>query len=180
MRVTVACVLLATSAATVVLAVAASTAVGAAAALAVLAGVVAARMTYSEVLQTRRAAAQDRATQARAFGAVVRTMRVETATATSVLGAGLLDRDRRIVELASAIRFADKRALAAEARAAREARRADDAQRRLSGLLDQVLTQQVAETKSSDATDTLPSVVDLLAWEARSGEAKAESGRRQA
>lgn len=179
-RVTVAGVLLAISAALVIAAVAASTAVDGAAIVSVVCGALAARMVHTEVIQTRRDASRGRAAQARDFVAIVARLRTEHSASTDALASRLAQRDSTIDELNGTIRLAEKRIDVAEAHGRREAQRADDAQARLTQLLDQVLAQQVAGVLDEQAGDDLPTVIDLFAWEDRAAASVADPARRHA
>ncbi len=163
------------------LVVGAAVVVGLAAVGSVLLGVAAARILYAEVVQTRHRAARDRADQARAFGTALTAAYVEHTEFRTTLTSRLAARDRAIAELAATVRLVDSRADEAAAlavretlRAEREQQRADDAQGRLSALLDEVLAYQVPPLRpdepaeGEDDADALSTVVDLLAWEERS------------
>ncbi len=179
MRVTVAAGLLATSALTVVASVVAGVWVGAAALFAVLGGTAAARIVYNEVVQTRRDAARDRVEQARSFGTEMTRARRDQRVFSAAMTARLASRDRTISELHGTIRLAERRADEAETSSAREARRADDVQTRLTALLDEVLAQPPVLAMEAEATE-LPAIVDLLAWEERVTLAAAETQQRTA
>lgn len=189
-RLTVASSLLLLSAVIVAVAVAASSWGGAAAVLSVIAGVVAVRMVYAEVVSTRRHAAIDRAAQARAFGADLARKRREHTAFTQAMTAKVEGQQRTIASLEGTIRLADKRADEAETRVRREARRANEAQARLSSLLDEVLmhrTLPVADANVTSAEEDelfdqtdLPTIINLLAWEDHANAAVVEDLRRQA
>ena len=167
-RLVVASGLLAAAASIVVPTVITGTGVAVAAIAALLAGVVACRIVYTEVVQTRASAARDRAEQARAFEATISRNLAEHAEFTALVSNRLLDRDRTILELTGTVRLAERRADDAEARVLREARRANETQQRLSILLDEVAAHQAALEAEAAATAELadlPTIVDLLAWE---------------
>jgi hypothetical protein len=166
-RVTLATGMVAFAALAVVVAVATATWVEGAAVLAVLLGAVAVRVVYSEVTQTRRETARERAAQARSFTDHMSTTLADHAVFTSRMSARLAERDTTITELRGTVRLAEARADEAEQRVRREARRANDAQERLASLLVEVMTQRGAA--SDDDLDAelaeLPTVVDLLSWD---------------
>jgi hypothetical protein len=188
-RVSVSALLVAVAAMAVAVAVASSTAVAASAVLAVVAGAVAARILYSEVLQTRRNASRSRADQALAFSMALARLRAEHAGEVAGWHLSVLERDRSISALVSRLRAAGERAETASSRAEREMRRADDAQRRLTEVLDAVLARPdggrpVGDEEEDDSLlaerRELPTVVDLLAWEERASGSRADRARRHA
>lgn len=186
-----------------VISVVVSTAVSTAAVISMLAGAAAARMTYAEVVQSRRESSRARAAQARAFGAALGETYAEHAAFTATLAAQLDARSREMTERDDMVRIANRRADKAHARADgaqaradeaqarvdresdradRESVRADEAQGRLSGLLDEVLRPQVTPLRTAQITkpDDLPAVVDLLAWEERVNASVSRVPRQQA
>jgi hypothetical protein len=166
----VASCLLAGAAAVVVPTVLAGRGVAIAAVSALLAGIVASRIVYAEVVQTRALASRDRAEQARAFEAAITRNLSEHAEFTTLMTGRLRQRDGTIRELQGTLRLAERRADDAESRVRREARRANEAQHRLSVLLDEVAAHQAAIQADAAATEELselPTIVDLLAWEER-------------
>ena len=188
-RVTVSALLVAVAAIAVAVAVAFSTAVAASAGFAVVAGAIAARILYSEVLQTRRNASRSRADQALAFSTVLARLRAEHAGEVAGWHRSVLERDRSISALVTRLRAADERAGTASSRAERETRRADDAQRRLTEVLDAVLARPDGGTPVGDEDEgdsllaerrELPTVVDMLAWEERASGSRADRARRHA
>lgn len=165
--------LLALAAVVVIAAIVTSTWVSAAAVLSLLAGATSSRIIYTEVTQTRRETAHERAELAREFGSAMTKSHDEHMAFTKAMSKKLSARDKTIVELNGTIRLAEKRADEAEVRVKREAKRANEAQERLSVLLDEVLVQQseaLAGVGVPEAAD-LPTIVDLLAWEDRASEA---------
>jgi hypothetical protein len=157
-----------------------------AAVAAAAAGVVAVRIMYSEVVATRRMSARERALQARSFGATMAKSQTEQAAFTKFATTKISQRERTIRELNGTVRLAEVRADEAEARVRREARRANDAQTRLSELLDEVLSHQAAVDAAAipgdellDSND-LPTIVDLLAWEDRLNESMVDELRKEA
>lgn len=195
-RVGVAAALVALTVAVVVAALLTSRGVGIAAAMSAVLGAVALRMAYAEVVETRRRSARDRAEQARAFGASLAVTHADhrafTAHVTERLAADstlIGVRDRTIAELTGTLRLADRRAdeaigraRAAEQRVEVEAARGDLAEARLSELLDEVLAPPSlsAMAEADDDADSMPTVVDLLAWEDRIPESRVEGSRREA
>lgn len=167
-RLTVATGLLAAACLVVVPSVITGTGTAVAAVLGLVAGILACRIVYSEVVQTRAQAARDRAEQARAFEATITRNLEEHADFTALVSRRVEERDRTITELHGTIRLAERRADDAELRVLRESRRANDAQRRLSVLLDEVAAHQAAleaEAAATEQLSDLPTIVDLLAWE---------------
>jgi hypothetical protein len=167
-RLTLASGLLAAAGLIVVPAVVTGTGASVAAVVALLAGAISCRIVYTEVVQTRAQAARDRAEQARAFEATLTKNLAEHADFTALMSRRVQERDRAITELHGTIRLAERRADDAETRVLRESRRANDAQRRLAVLLDEVAAHQAALEAEGAATEQLsdlPTIVDLLAWE---------------
>jgi hypothetical protein len=185
-RVSVAGTLVCLGAGAVLAALALSAAAGAAAMLAALTGLVGVRIMHTEVVQNRRYTSRSRADQALAFRHALAGLRSEHARAVSEMTVVLMERDRSIRDLSSRLRVAEDRATTADSRADRESRRADAAQTRLSEVLDAVLAQHVSMTEPDESIDlsddrrTLPTVVDLLAWEERSTASRTELPRRHA
>jgi hypothetical protein len=196
-RTTVAVALLIAAAVLVAVAVAVGSSVGTviAAVGSVLLGAIAVRVMYAEVVQTRLESARGRAAQARAFGAALAETAARHSADRARLTSRLVSSDAAIIELSGSIRVADARVGAAESLAAaqtalahRERERADDAQGRLTALLDEVLAYQVPlepveADESPEATqsysDDLPTVVDLIAWEERTSAATASGDVRK-
>lgn len=181
-RVSVAVGLLALAAVVVVAAAFSSAWLPAAAVVSVVAGATSSRMIWTEVTQTRRDGATERAEMARDFGATMTKVHAEHVAFTTEMTSRLVARDQTIVELGSTIRLAERRADEAEARLKHEAKRANDAQERLSVLLDELLSSQadaLSEVGVPEAAE-LPTIVDLLAWEDRTSEALLGDLRRQA
>nr|MBA2443743.1 hypothetical protein [Nocardioidaceae bacterium] len=112
--------------------------------------------------------------QARAFGRELASRQREHSALTQTMTARVQAQQRTIIGLEGTVRLADKRADEAETRTRREARRANEAQERLSSLIDEVLMRQTtsvdaagrpAEEDQLFHSSDLPTVVDLLAWE---------------
>jgi hypothetical protein len=176
-RVVVAATLLVLAAVTVVGALLASSGVGVAAVLALFLGAVAARIIWAEAVRSRRDHAIERARMARDFGAAMTTTFDEHREFTAAMADRLADRERTIlardltiVRLKGTLQRVEKRAVDAEARVTREAKRANQAQERLSVLLSEVLTNGTGVAEDWDSAGipeaaALPSIDDLLAWE---------------
>jgi hypothetical protein len=189
-RVTVSALLVAVAAIAVTVAVTFSAAVAPSALFAAAAGAAAARILYTEVLQTRRNASRSRADQALAFSTVLARLRAEHAGEVAAWRRTVLERDRSIGGLVARLRAADERADTATSRADREMRRADGAQRRLTEVLDAVLARPdgssspVGDEDEDDSflaeTRALPTVVDMLAWDERTSGSRADRARRHA
>jgi hypothetical protein len=170
----------------VALAVAMDTAVVVAAVAAAVVSLVVVRIMYSEVAATRRLSARERGAQAQSFGAAMASAQAEHIAFTKFVTRKINQKERTIRELNATVRLAEVRADEAEARVKRESRRANDAQARLSELLDEVLSHQAAVEAARipgdellDSTD-LPTIVDLLAWEDRLNESMVEELRKEA
>lgn len=180
-RLTVASSLVILAAGLVALAIATSTWIDAAAGSAVVLAAAATRIGSAEVTATRRIAANDRAAQARTFGAAWAERQREHSSFTAAIAVLVQDQQRTLVGLEGTLRLADRRADEAESRVQREARRATDAEQRLSSLLDELLIghsgasnsgqdeQQAAVAPELTLVDSSesPTVIDLLAWENR-------------
>jgi hypothetical protein len=175
-RVTVAISLLAAATALVVLAVPTQSPLwlSVAAVASLLAGWAAARIVYTELVQSRRDAAADRAAQALAYRSMFAERASEHADFTTSMTDRLVRRDRDVAELEAAVVAAEQRAIEAETRVQREARRGDQAEEKLHELVALVeeLEVQMAEREEqlagSDASNLaveLDAVSALLAWE---------------
>jgi hypothetical protein len=181
-RVIVATLLVVVAAGGVVAAVVAGSAVSVAAVVAAVVGMVAVRIMHAEVIQTRRRSSADRSAQAKSFGAALVAKQAEHTAFTLSMTSRLAEKDQTIRELDGTVRLADRRADIAEERVRRESKRANEAQARLSDLLDDVLAAREEIDESGEtALQDLPTIVDLLAWEDRVGEAtEVEELRKQA
>jgi hypothetical protein len=188
-RVTVAVVLLGagTVAVAVALALATVPALSVASVLALVCGWAAARIIWTELAQTRRAHARDRAAQARAFRELFVERSSEHAAFASAMTDRLVERDREVRELEGTLRLSERRATDAEDRVRREARRTNEAQQRVAEL-ETALAIRTAEEADELASwspteawadlDDMDTVVDLLAWEDR-GSTGAQHGHRR-
>ena len=141
---------------------------------ALLCGATAARIIYTELVQSRVEAAADRAAQAQAYKTMFSERAAEHAEFTTAMTERLANRDRSIFELENTIVLAEARAIDAETRVKREARRANDAQELVAQLQEQLeirKAEQADELATWDGWDgavfdqEAETVVDLLAWE---------------
>ncbi len=189
-RVSVAVLLLVAAAAVVVFAVSTSTYTGAAAVVSLLLGVTAARLVYTEVTHTRRAAARERAALARDFGDAMTKTNTEHAAFTATMTQRIARRDSAIIELSGSIHLAEQRAAVAENEAQLEGKRAAEAEERLSAMFEELLVDESENPFFADdaalagvgipEAAELPTIVDLLAWEDRAHEVLLEGRRQQA
>jgi|SRR5689334_6178489 len=146
--------------------------------VALASGWAAARIVYTELAQSRREAAADRAAQAQAYRSMFSERASEHAEFTTAMTDRIVRRDAEIAELETTVVAAEKRAIEAEARVQREARRANDAQEKVVELTERVQELEIRKAEEDDELATwhseldvpLPvvdSVVDLMAWEER-------------
>jgi vacuolar-type H+-ATPase subunit I/STV1 len=140
--------------------------------LALLCGATASRIIYSELLQSRRDAAADRAEQAQAYKSMFTERAQEHAEFTTAITERLAGREHDIEELEGSLVKAEKRAIEAEARVLRESRRANQAQDTIAELREAIEIRKAEEADQLASWDaalhlegTLDTVVDLLAWE---------------
>jgi Skp family chaperone for outer membrane proteins len=182
-RVTVATALLGLAALVVVLALPTQSPVllSISSVFALLCGAAASRIVYSELLQSRREAAADRAAQAQAYKSMFSERAAEHAEFTTAMTERLAGRDREVRELESTIVLAEQRAIEAEARVLRESRRANQAQERVVELQQALEIRKAQESDELAAWDgDLETVVDLLAWEDKvSAGAKGDDGEQR-
>jgi hypothetical protein len=168
-RVTVASALIALATVAVALALPTQspTWLSAASVLALVCGALASRIVYSELVQSRRDAAADRAAQAQAYKTMFTERAAEHAEFTTMMTDRVAGMDREINTLEATIVLAEKRAIEAETRVQRESRRANEAQEKLSELQQALeIRLAAADADSIAAWDgDLDTVVDLLAWE---------------
>lgn len=155
---------------------------------ALVCGALASRIVYTELLQSRQEAAADRAAQAQAYKTMFHERAAEHAEFTTAMTDRLAANDRSLKKLESTIVLAEARAIEAETRVKREARRANEAQE----LVDQL--QEQLEIRKAEQADELASwegwdgamdaetVVDLLAWEEKvqAGSSEDRSDRKHA
>lgn len=174
-RVTAAVSLLALGTATVVVALSLATvaALSIASVFSLVCGWAAARIVHSELVESRRVHARDRAAQAQSFRVLFTERSEEHASFAAAMGDRLTAREREVRELESTLRLSECRATVAEERVRREARRANEAQERVSEL-EVALAIRTAEEADELASwvpsgyDDADTVVDLLRWEDRS------------
>jgi len=193
-RVTLAVALLAAAAAVVVLALPSQSPVwlSVSSVVALLCGFVACRIVHTELRQSRRDNATDRAAQADAYRTMFSERASEHAEFTTAMTERLAMRDRSIRELEGTLLLAEKRAVDAEQRVKRESRRANEAAEQIAEL------QQALEIRRAEEADELATwegldldgafgtdgdtVADLLAWEDRANaslEGAAPAGQRR-
>ncbi|MGI8992785.1 MAG: hypothetical protein ACR2FP_00655 [Nocardioidaceae bacterium] len=176
-RIVVAVGLIAATGVIVVVLVLTDVAVGVAAVGAVVAGGVSLRLIYTEVTHARRLAARERAEQSREFGAALTKVYREHRAFSEVMSSRLAQhnrtvqhRDATITRLRGTLRLAERQLGELDECAQRESGRAQEAEERLSALLDEVLTQpplRAVQRAVEDDASGLPTVVDLVAWEER-------------
>jgi hypothetical protein len=147
-----------------------------AAVAALSAGVVAVRLVLGELIRSRRDAAEERASQARAYQRLD-SVRVDEHAEFSAMMTSRMDEAKDTVgELRGTLRLAERRAELAEQRARHESRRRGELQNRI----DELRSEGTPSTDGEgDATSTetagatpywdpdVPTVVDLLSWEDR-------------
>jgi hypothetical protein len=156
--------------------------------LALLCGWAAARIVHTEVVQSRRVHARERAAQAQAFRSLFATRSTEHAQFAAAMADRVTARERELRELEGTLRLSERRATAAEERVRREARRVVEAQERVAELEESlaIRTAEEADELASWEMDReqhrdVDTVVDLLAWEERgSRTADGTSQRRHA
>lgn len=153
-------------------------ATSAAAVVALLCGAVSTRIVFSELAQSRRESARERAIQAHAYQQMFAERVVQEQEFAATMTERIIRRDEEIGRLLATSRVAGRRAELAEETAEREARRNVE----LQGLLDAAV-RELNESEESLATwdGSVPVVVDLLAWEERAASAgteRPESRRR--
>lgn len=176
MRVTVAVALLAVATVVVLLALPTQSPawLSVSSVFALLCGFASARIVYTELLQSRRENAADRAAQAQAYRSMFTERAAEHAEFTSAMTERLANRERSITELEGTIVLAEKRAMEAETRVQRESRRANDAMELVAQLQDQLeirkaeQADELASWEGWDGVMDAETVVDLLAWEEKS------------
>lgn len=193
-RVTVAVLLLSLATLAVVVALPTQSAVwlSVAAVLSLACGWAAARIVYTELAQSRREAAADRAAQAQAYRTMFSERASEHAEFTSAMTERLVRRDKEIVDLENAVVAAQQRAMEAETRVQRESRRANDAQEQVAALQEEVAQLQIRKAEEADELASwdaallaqvqpgVEAVVDLMAWEEKvSAGAQGGEGEQQ-
>ncbi|HSE07189.1 MAG TPA: hypothetical protein VLB29_00875 [Nocardioidaceae bacterium] len=138
---------------------------------ALLCGATSSRIVYTELLQSRQEAAADRAAQAQAYRKMFSDRAAEHADFVVMMTERVASRDKSIQELESTIVLAEARAIEAETRVKREARRANEAQELVAKLQAQLeirkaeKSDELATWEGWDESMDVETVVDLLAWE---------------
>ena len=184
-RVTVAVALLSLATLAVILALPTGSVVwmGVASVLSLVCGWASARIIYNELAQSRRENFADRAATADAYRTMFSARADEHAEFTTGMTDRLKVRDREIRELSGTLVLAEKRVAEAESRVNREARRANEAQAKVSELeealeiksaedADQLAIWDAAQIAIPGFDEDLETVVDLLAWEEKAVQAK--------
>jgi methylmalonyl-CoA mutase cobalamin-binding subunit len=140
--------------------------------LAVALGWAAARMMWTEVLQSRREQAADRAAAASAYKSLFAQRAAEHAEFTQAMTERLAEAHLERRELEGTVLATERRAMEAETRLARDSRRLVETQERI-----QELEQQLAVRRAEEA-DALASwegeggetIADLVAWDVDAAE----------
>lgn len=184
-RVTVAVALLSVATAAVVLALPTQSALwlSIASVLALACGWAAARIIYTELLQSRRDNATDRAAQAQAYKSLFSERASEHAEFTSAMTDRIAAREKELAQLQEDLVSTQRRAGEAEARVAREARRANDASAEVASLKERIEELEIRKAEEADELATwegFETAVDLMAWEAKVEEASAKVAAAQA
>ena len=150
----------------------------AAAVVALVSGVAAARIMQTELVQSRRDAARDRARQAVDYQQLSARAAAEHASFATTMTTRLADREQVIVRLRRALRVALRRADEADEQVRTESRRAGELQAKVEQL-ELALTAPVAVDDSDEVAvwdaSQAPTVIDLVGWDQRAAEAAAES-----
>ncbi len=149
--------------------------------LALACGWAAARIVYTELAQSRRDNATDRAAQAQAYKSLFAERASEHAEFTTAMTDRMRHTDAEVADLQVSIVEAQRRAAEAETRVQREARRAAEADEKVAELEERMheleaLQADQAEDESPDSDhdglatwDGFETVVDLMAWEEKVG-----------
>jgi hypothetical protein len=149
-----------------------------AAVAALSAGVVGVRLVLTELVRSRRDAAEDRAAQARAYQKLDARRAEEHATFADQITSRLEAATSTVSELQGTIRLAERRTELAEQRARHESRRRGELQTRydtLASATDAGADAEKPQPEPSEAAPDakpqwdpdVPTVVDLLSWEDR-------------
>jgi hypothetical protein len=171
-RVTVAVALLSLATAAVLLALPTQSPVwlSVASVLALACGWAAARIIYTELAQSRRDNAADRAAQAQAYKSLFSERASEHAEFTTAMTDRIAAREAELAELQVGLVEAQRRAGEAEARVQREARRANDASNEVASLKERVQELEIRKAEEADELATwegFETAVDMMAWEAK-------------
>jgi hypothetical protein len=132
-----------------------------AALFALASGWASARIVYTELAQSRREAATDRAAQAHAYRMLFTSRANEHAEFTTAMTDRLVRRDRDLAELENTVVEAESRAIEAEARVQREARRANEAQEKVAELTERVGELEISQAEQADELATWHSDLDV-------------------
>lgn len=179
-RVTVAVALLSLASAAVVLALPTQSPLwlSIASVLALACGWAAARIIYTELAQSRRDNATDRAAQAQAYRSLFAERASEHAEFTTAMTDRIAARDKELTQLQEDLVATQRRAGEAEARVQREARRANDAAAEAASLRERIEELEIRKAEEADELATwegFETAVDLMAWEAKINEAALEA-----
>lgn len=179
-RVTVAVALLSLASAAVVLALPTQAPLwlSVASVLALACGWAAARIIYTELAQSRRDNATDRAAQAQAYRSLFAERASEHAEFTTAMTDRIAARDKELTQLQEDLVATQRRAGEAEARVQREARRANDAAAEAASLRERIEELEIRKAEEADELATwegFETAVDLMAWEAKINEAALEA-----
>lgn len=142
--------------------------------VALAAGWAAARIVWTELAQSRRDHAADRAAQAQAYRSMFAERAGEHAEFTTAMTDRLAAREREVADLTAHVVAAEKRAVDAEGRVKREARRAQEADERAAELAARVEELEIRRAEQFDQLATwegFETVVDLMAWEQKISDA---------
>ena len=138
--------------------------------LALACGWAAARIIYTELAQSRRDNAADRAAQAQAYKSLFSERASEHAEFTTAMTDRIAAREAELAELQVGLVEAQRRAGEAEARVQREARRANDASNEVASLKERVQELEIRKAEEADELATwegFETAVDMMAWEAK-------------
>lgn len=179
-RVTVAVALLSLASAAVVLALPTQSPLwlSIASVLALACGWAAARIIYTELAQSRRDNATDRAAQAQAYRSLFSERASEHAEFTTAMTDRIAARDKELTQLQEDLVATQRRAGEAEARVQRESRRANDAAAEAASLRERIEELEIRKAEEADELATwegFETAVDLMAWEAKINEAALEA-----
>src|SRR6476469_4253267 len=121
-----------------------------AAVVALACGWASARIVYTQLPQSRREAAADRAGQAQAYRTMFEQRARQHAEFTTTMTDRLTQGAREIASLEETVVAAEQRAIEAEARVQRESRRASEAQEQVQQLTERVDELEVARAEQAD------------------------------
>ena len=153
---------------------------GLAAVVALVLGAAATRITHSELAQTRRDAATDRAQQAQEYARITERRTAENVAFAADMKRRITDRESAITELEEALATAQEKLASTTRKMSSEARRADVAERELA---DQARLIELSEERAADAivrVAELESELEVMRVELESWKAAARHGRASA